>query len=297
MQCSIDWNTLCPAHSCCLADCALGNPNPACDCQGYISVTAPLFQKVLRLDAATRQNKSLGDISNYFSADIRTIVNFSYVTNQLWILPVQIIFTLFLLYEVIGWSTFVGAGVIIITLLANQWVSMGIERNFGSLMGQRDVRMKVINEIFGAFQVIKLNAWEEKFAENLGVERKLEVKFLWNISVWFTLSGVLLYLGPALVTIASFASYTLIQQETLPASKLFTALSYFTMLKYPFSTLTYVLATTLQAFVSMKRVMEFLNMNEKKSDVVWTPSTAPADKIKKHSDENIAIAIEDASIG
>ncbi|CAK4249961.1 unnamed protein product [Aphanomyces euteiches] len=226
-----------------------------------------LFQKVLRLDAATRQNKSLGDISNYFSADIRTIVNFSYVTNQLWILPVQIIFTLFLLYEVIGWSTFVGAGVIIITLLANQWVSMGIERNFGSLMGQRDVRMKVINEIFGAFQVIKLNAWEEKFAENLGVERKLEVKFLWNISVWFTLSGVLLYLGPALVTIASFASYTLIQQETLPASKLFTALSYFTMLKYPFSTLTYVLATTLQAFVSMKRVMEFLNMNEKKSDV------------------------------
>ncbi|CAK4721094.1 unnamed protein product [Aphanomyces euteiches] len=222
-----------------------------------------LFQKALRLDAATRQNKSLGDISNYCSADIRTIVNFSYVTNQLWILPVQIIFTLFLLYEVIGWSTFVGAGVIIITLLANQWVSMGIERNFGSLMGQRD-----------------LNAWEEKFAENLGVERKLEVKFLWNISVWFTLSGVLLYLGPALVTIASFPP-----------------LSYFTMLKYPFSTLTYVLATTLQAFVSMKRVMEFLNMNEKKSDVVWTPSTAPANKLKKYSEENIAIAIEDASIG
>ncbi|KAG9403120.1 hypothetical protein AC1031_006664 [Aphanomyces cochlioides] len=69
------------------------------------------------------------------------------------------------------------------------------------------------------------------------------------------------------------------------------------MLKYPFSTLTYVLATTLQAFVSMKRVMEFLNMNEKKSDVVWTPSTAPADKVKKYSEEYIAIAVEDASIG
>ncbi|KAH9181723.1 hypothetical protein AeNC1_016301, partial [Aphanomyces euteiches] len=255
-----------------------------------------LFQKSLRLDATSRRNKSTGEISNYFSADIRTIVNFSYMVNQLWILPVQIIFTIALLYSVIGWSTFVGAGVVVLSLAVNQWVSGEMKKNYGSMMQQRDVRMKAVNEIFGAIQVIKFNAWEEKFAEKLGIERKCELGFVWNVFYWVTISTVLLYLGPVLVTIASFASYTLIQKETLPASKLFTALSYFTMLKFPFSNLTFFISSTMQAIVSLRRVMEFLNMDEK-TDMVWTNSSAPIEKLQTYEEENIAVAVEDASIG
>ncbi|KAG9403133.1 hypothetical protein AC1031_006681 [Aphanomyces cochlioides] len=256
-----------------------------------------LFQKSLRLDATSRRNKSTGEISNYFSADIRTIVNFSYMVNQLWILPVEIIFTIALLYSVIGWSTFVGAGVVVLSLVVNQWVSGEMKKNYGSMMQQRDVRMKAVNEIFGAIQVIKFNAWEEKFAEKLGIERKRELGFVWNVFYWVTISTVLLYLSPVLVTIASFASYTLIQKETLPASKLFTALSYFTMLKYPFSNLTFFISSTMQAIVSMRRVMEFLNMDEKKKDVVWTNSSAPIERLQKYKEENVVVAVEDANIG
>ncbi|CAK4683607.1 hypothetical protein LEN26_016182 [Aphanomyces euteiches] len=255
-----------------------------------------LFQKSLRLDATSRRNKSTGEISNYFSADIRTIVNFSYMVNQLWILPVQIIFTIALLYSIIGWSTFVGAGVVVLSLAVNQWVSGEMKKYYGSMMQQRDVRMKAVNEIFGAIQVIKFNAWEEKFAEKLGIERKCELGFVWNVFYWVTISTVLLYLGPVLVTIASFASYTLIQKETLPASKLFTALSYFTMLKFPFSNLTFFISSTMQAIVSLRRVMEFLNMDEK-TDMVWTNSSAPIEKLQTYEEENIAVAVEDASIG
>ncbi|CAK4118740.1 unnamed protein product [Aphanomyces euteiches] len=256
-----------------------------------------LFQKSLRLDATSRRNKSTGEISNYFSADIRTIVNFSYMVNQLWILPVQIIFTIALLYSVIGWTTFVGAGVVVLSLAVNQWVSGEMKKNYGSMMQQRDVRMNAVNEIFGAIKVIKFNAWEEKFAEKLGIERKCELGFVWNVFYWVTISTVLLYLGPVLVTIASFASYTLIQKETLPASKLFTALSYFTMLKFPFSNLTFFISSTMQAIVSLRRVMEFLNMDEKKTDMVWTNSSAPIEKLQTYEEENIAVAVEDANIG
>ncbi|KAF0739342.1 hypothetical protein Ae201684_004911 [Aphanomyces euteiches] len=242
-----------------------------------------LFQKSLRLDATSRRNKSTGEISNYFSADIRTIVNFSYMVNQLWILPVQIIFTIALLYSVIGWTTFVGAGVVVLSLAVNQWVSGEMKKNYGSMMQQRDVRMNAVNEIFGAIKVIKFNAWEEKFAEKLGIERKCELGFVWNVFYW--------------VTITSFASYTLIQKETLPASKLFTALSYFTMLKFPFSNLTFFISSTMQAIVSLRRVMEFLNMDEKKTDMVWTNSSAPIEKLQTYEEENIAVAVEDANIG
>ncbi|KAH9098122.1 hypothetical protein LEN26_016690 [Aphanomyces euteiches] len=256
-----------------------------------------LFQKTLRLDVSSRRNKSTGEISNYFSADIRTIINFSYVVNRVWIYPLQILLTLLLLYLVIGWSTFIGAGVVALSLVVNQPASNGIQKSFGALMGQRDVRMKAVNEIFGGIQIIKLNAWEDKFAEKLGVERTRELGFVWTIFFWAGVTIVLLNVGPVLVTISSFASYTLLQKEALPASKLFTALSYLTMLKSPFSQLSYVVSTTLRAIVSLWRIMEFLALDEKKKDVIWTPSTAPADKVKKYSEENIAITIEDASIG
>ncbi|CAK4105348.1 unnamed protein product, partial [Aphanomyces euteiches] len=241
-----------------------------------------LFQKTLRLDVSSRRNKSTGEISNYFSADIRTIINFSYVVNRVWIYPLQILLTLLLLYRAIGWSTFIGAGVVALSLVVNQPASNGIQNSFGALMGQRDVRMKAVNEIFGGIQIIKLNAWEDKFAEKLGVERTRELGFVWTILFWAGVTIVLLNVGPVLVTISSFASYTLLQKEALPASKLLTALSYLTMLKSPFSQLSYVVSTTLRAI---------------KKDVIWTPSTAPADKVKKYSEENIAITIEDASIG
>ncbi|CAK4715705.1 unnamed protein product [Aphanomyces euteiches] len=241
-----------------------------------------IFQKTLRLDATSRRSMSTGEISNYFSADIRTIVNLSSVVNPLWILPVQIVFTMVLLYRVIGWSTFVGVGVVFLSLVANQAVSFGTEKYFAALMAQRDVRLKAVNEIFGAIQVIKLNAWEEKFAEKLGLERQRELNFIWNIFFYITVSTVLLYLGPVLVTIASFASYTMLQKETLPASKLFTALSYFTMLKFPFSNLSFVVMSALQAL---------------KKDIVWTVSTAPTDKLQQYAERNVAVALEDASIG
>ncbi|CAK4776105.1 unnamed protein product [Aphanomyces euteiches] len=189
-----------------------------------------IFQKTLRLDATSRRSMSTGEISNYFSADIRTIVNLSSVVNPLWILPVQIVFTMVLLYRVIGWSTFVGVGVVFLSLVANQAVSFGTEKYFAALMAQRDVRLKAVNEIFGAIQVIKLNAWEEKFAEKLGLERQRELNFIWNIFFYITVSTVLLYLGP-------------------------------------------------------------------KKDIVWTVSTAPTDKLQQYAERNVAVALEDASIG
>ncbi|CAK4895766.1 unnamed protein product [Aphanomyces euteiches] len=164
-------------------------------------------------------------------------------------------------------------------------------------MEQRDKRMKTVNEIFSSIQIIKLNAWEEKFADKLSMERAQELKSVWNLFMWGSFNIVFFYLTPIMVTIASFASYTFVQNETLPASKLFTALSYLTMLKVPFSTLSYTVSTGLQALVSLRRIMEFLNLDEKKNVVVWTPATAPACKFEEYVNANIAVALEDASIG
>ncbi|ETV83054.1 hypothetical protein H257_04797 [Aphanomyces astaci] len=236
-----------------------------------------LFQKALRLDATSRRVKSTGEISNLFLSDIPYIVFVSTQGNQILILPVQIALILWLLYTVIGWSSFVGAAVIVLTMGSNQVVSNVIQACFRTLMTQKDIRMKAINETFTAIQVIKLNAWEEKFAANTA----------------------LTYLGPTLVTIVSFAAYTLLQHATLPASTLFTALSYFNMLRQPFSLLAMITSNCMQALVSMQRVNEFLELSETNatSGGVLTPATTPNDQLQDYALDNVAVAIENARFG
>ncbi|KAF0684701.1 hypothetical protein As57867_023264, partial [Aphanomyces stellatus] len=256
-----------------------------------------LFQKSLRLDAAARRATSTGEMSNLFMSDIHTIVTFSYVANQVWILPIQIILTLVLLYDVIGWSTFVGAAVIVIMLVVNLLVSSGMGDCFDLLMETRDARMKAINEIFGAIQIIKLNAWEEQFAAKLATLRQAEIHVIGKIFAFMTLGVVLLYMGPTLITLASFTAHTMLQHETLLPSKLFTALNLFTILKYPFTSLGNVIGNTIQAIVSSRRMLTFLDLTEKQADVVLTPTTIDPAQLKVYATHGIAIAFDHATIG
>ncbi|KAF0711720.1 hypothetical protein As57867_005104, partial [Aphanomyces stellatus] len=165
------------------------------------------------------------------------------------------------------------------------------------MMRQRDMRMKAVNEVFGAIQIIKLNAWEEKFAEKLAAMRAIELSALWRIFAFMTVSVILLYLGPTLITLASFAAHTMLQHEALLPSKLFTAVSLFTLLKYPFSSLSFIISTTMRALVSIRRFKEFLDLSEKKTDNVLTPLTIDANRLKTFAAQDVAVAMTDATIG
>ncbi|RHZ02446.1 hypothetical protein DYB35_013284, partial [Aphanomyces astaci] len=256
-----------------------------------------LFHKSLALDAKCRREKTAGEIANMFSADIQWILNFSIFATQLWLIPVQVAVTLFMLFDVIGWATFVGAGVIVVVLVINNFVVVAQRRNYVALRGYQDARMKSVNEVFGAMQIIKLNAWEEKFHDKIKTERAVELKTLWQIFSLSSCITALLYGAPVVVTIASFSTYTLVMGETLNATKMFTALTLFNLLKIPLMTLPNIIASMMQAMVALRRIMEFLNMDEKKTHIVLTPSSAPLEMVEVYANGNVDICVDNCSFG
>ncbi|RQM11942.1 hypothetical protein B5M09_012106, partial [Aphanomyces astaci] len=256
-----------------------------------------LFHKSLALDAKCRREKTAGEIANMFSADIQWILNFSIFATQLWLIPVQVAVTLFMLFDVIGWATFVGAGVIIVVLVINNFVVVAQRRNYVALRGYQDTRMKSVNEMFGAMQIIKLNAWEEKFHDKIKTERAVELKTLWQIFSLSSCITALLYGAPVVVTIASFSTYTLVMGETLNATKMFTALTLFNLLKLPLMTLPKIIASMMQALVALRRIMEFLNLDEKKTHTVLTPSSAPLEMVEVYASGNVDICVDNCSFG
>ncbi|OQS04163.1 ATP-binding Cassette (ABC) Superfamily [Thraustotheca clavata] len=255
-----------------------------------------LFQKALVLDATCRREKSTGEIANMFSTDIQSIINFSVAANQLWIFPLQTIAILSMLHDVIGYAAFVGAGVIGVVLVINNCLATKQRSVFRKLMELKDARMKAVSEIFGAMQIIKLNAWEEKFYEKLTALRTFELGTLRNVYFLQSFWVALLLAAPIFVTIASIGTYTLVMKEALTAAKVFTALSLFSMLRFPMMALPQVIANLMQALVAARRMMQFLDLPEKNVSETWTPKTHPTE-CKPFQSLRFDIVVQDGTFG
>ncbi|KAF0712295.1 hypothetical protein As57867_004863, partial [Aphanomyces stellatus] len=95
------------------------------------------------------------------------------------------------------------------------------------------------------------------------------------------------YIAPVALTTVSFASYVLILKQPLTASKVFTALSLFNMVKGPMMQLPQIIATWMQSLVSYRRFVEFLSLEERDPTAVTTTV----------SSNDLAIEIVDGSFG
>ncbi|KAG9410623.1 hypothetical protein AC1031_018644 [Aphanomyces cochlioides] len=256
-----------------------------------------LFKKALHLSSKSRREKSAGDIANLFSSDLQWIINFAVSSNQVWLLPLQVVVTLILLYRLIGWASLLGSVAIAIVLVSNNYLAMWQKRILETLMKLKDDRMKSVNEVFSAMQIVKLNAWEDKFEAKIQSQRELELKQLWKLFALQAFQMGVLYIAPVAVTIASFATYTLVMHETLTATKMFTSLALFALLRYPMTALPQVIASLMQAIVAVNRFMEFLNLEERDPSLVLTPETISPQLLAQYASENVHIRIENGSFG
>ncbi|CAK4504851.1 unnamed protein product [Aphanomyces euteiches] len=256
-----------------------------------------LFHKTLRLSVASRRDKTAGEIANMFSGDVQTLIKFATYSNNVILAPLQILITLYLLYGVLGWASFVALGVILLGVVGNMLAYRNVHKTYDRIAQARDARMKSINEVFGAMQTIKMNSWEDKFIDKINGERTVELNGLKTFAHIAATAVVVMYLGPALVSIASFGTYTLVLQEPLPASKLFTALSLFSVIRQPMYQLPQVAMRMAQALVAFKRFKTFLDLPEQDFERVMTPSTADIDTLMVYRDGEIAVAMENATIG
>ncbi|OQR93037.1 ATP-binding Cassette (ABC) Superfamily, partial [Achlya hypogyna] len=244
----------------------------------YVKFTSALqdvlYRKTMVLNAKSRRVKSTGEVSNLFTSDMMWILSVSFTANQIWIIPLQITALMYMLWQILGSAMICGLVVMFVTLLLNRFLATLQRDNWKTMMDRKDARMKTVNEVFGAMQIIKLNAWEERYYDKIHLLRATELKSLWT---QFCLSACVMamnYVAPVLLTTVSFAAYVLWLGETLTAAKVFTALSLFSMIKAPMMRLPQIIANWMQAYVSYGRFKEYLALEEKDADAVSSTVSA-----------------------
>ncbi len=250
------------------------------------AVISLIYRKSLRLSNSARKQFTVGEVTNFMSIDAQRIVDtFPYV-NQIWTAPFTIGLAICFLYQEVGVGAFAALGVLVLLLPVNLWSSRMTQRLQDEQLVNKDLRIKLLNEVLAGIKALKLYAWELPFMKRVSSIRDKEVKLLKvNAKLWALLN--LTFTCSSFMTLACFAVYQAIDPSTniLTADRIFVSVSLFNIMRLPLIMFPWAIMETVKLFVSLRRINGFLNAEEIDTDAICKEMSHP---------EN-AIEFEDAS--
>jgi ABC-type multidrug transport system fused ATPase/permease subunit len=137
-----------------------------------------IYRKVLKLSPNGRKVFTTGEIVNIMSVDTQRVMEYVQIANLLWICPLQISFSIYLLWQHLQYGSFAGLSIMLLLLPINGFIGAKMRRKQIRLLQQRDQRTKLMSEILNGIKVLKLYAWEPSFVEQIKKYRINEIKNL-----------------------------------------------------------------------------------------------------------------------
>jgi len=213
-------------------------------------------------NAAVDSNSQVtaGTVINLMAVDSFKISEISAYLHFLWATtPVQAIVAVVLLYQVLGYSSIAGIGMMIVLLPINLYISQRFAVMQKRILAATDARIHTTNEVLTNIRIIKYFAWEQRFLNTVDEKRTTELGYLRTRYILWSVAATIWGGAPVLITFLSFAVYTLVEKKELIPSIAFTALSLFQILRIPLDQLADMVAHVQESKVSVDRVEEFLS--------------------------------------
>ena len=132
----------------------------------------------------------------------------------------------------------------------------------GVLMKVRDQKMVVITEALQGIRQIKFSAQEQQWQEKIGKKRDEELATQWRVFCLDTILISIWILGPVMLSAVSLAVYSVLNGG-LSASVAFTSITIMGSMEVSLAVLPELIADSLEAWVSIKRIDEYLKAPER----------------------------------
>ncbi|VDC02108.1 unnamed protein product [Peniophora sp. CBMAI 1063] len=212
---------------------------------------------------ATSQGQNVvGKINNLITTDVQRIANARNIMITCLFTPISIAVSVYFLYTLLGWSTFVGVTCTIACLPIPGFLASRMQGVFKVLAEKADARVETVSEALNVIRMIKMFGWERRIAGRIASKRAEELRWLRHIELLQLLNSCVTYVIPVLQMVATIATFTLIMKEELTPSIVFPAMSVFMGLRGQISMLFGASGTILRAKVSLDRITSFLQDSE-----------------------------------
>ncbi|KAJ6863744.1 hypothetical protein NC652_040334 [Populus alba x Populus x berolinensis] len=232
-------------------------------------ILALLHKKLLRVKSDGERN---GKIINYVNTDTEKVVEFIQRFQEVWLLPVQVMLSLFILIKHLGWIPSILAVLSTVLIMASNTPLSNFQNRLHSrIMEAKDCRIKATSETLKAMKILKLHAWEPTFLDKLLLLRETErgwlVKFLYAKSALV----FLYWTSPVLISLMTFGVSAILDRK-LSSGSIFSALATLQMLHEPIYSMPELISAVAHAKISITRLQEFLREeNQEQSKVNSSP--------------------------
>uniref|UniRef100_A0A915IMN4 ABC transmembrane type-1 domain-containing protein n=1 Tax=Romanomermis culicivorax TaxID=13658 RepID=A0A915IMN4_ROMCU len=232
-------------------------------CMNFRSMlTMAVYEKALKLSTSSKHQKSLGETVNIMSTDIQLMQDVGMHLIIVMSSPFQVIVAIYLLYQQIGFSIFIGSIVMFLLIPINFWLSSKQRKYQIMQMRYKDERIKITNEILNGMKVIKLYAWEQCFEKRIQTIRDKEISIIKKAGYYGAVVTFTWNCAPFLISVASFASFVFLADGQLTPQTAFVSISLFNILRFPMTLLPMIVSFLIKASVSNKRIKSFLVADE-----------------------------------
>ena len=210
------------------------------------------------------------EILNLMSTDTDRIVNSCISFHSFWSIPFQLFTTLYLLYVQLGVAFVSGVVFAVLLIPINRYIAQKIGKLSAFLMTAKDARIFVTTEALTGAKQIKLQALEDIFTDKIEELRKTELKFLskrkyldaWCVYFWAT--------TPVLMCLLTFGGLVLMGNN-LTAATTYTAVALLNLLIGPLNSFPWILNGLMEAFVSLRRVQELIDIENINLSTYYSP--------------------------
>ncbi|KAI0746563.1 P-loop containing nucleoside triphosphate hydrolase protein [Daedaleopsis nitida] len=205
----------------------------------------------------------VGRINNLVTSDLSSLeglpMGLTFATVES---PFQITLCIIFLYQILGWSAFVGLATMLLSLPVPGYITKLLQSTQREKMKRTDARVQLVTEMMNVIRMIKLFGWEHRIASQLNMRREEELVTVRRSRILGLTNQLCNFLIPVLVMLSTFFTYAVIMKGTLTASKVFSAMSVFDMLRIDIQATFYIIPMIIQANVAVERLQEFLEKTE-----------------------------------
>ena len=220
-----------------------------------------IYKKSLTIKYGGMNN---GKVINYINMDVERIGEFCWYLHGVWLLPIQVILALIILYRNLGFAPSIAAlSATIFVMVSNTPLANMQERLHSKIMEAKDSRIKATSETLRSMRVLKLHSWESTFLKKLLKLRETERS--WLKKYLYTCSAVafLFWASPTLVSVATFG-VCIVLGTPLTSATVLSAIATFRILQEPINNLPELISMIAQTKVSLDRIQEFIEGEDQK---------------------------------
>ncbi|KAH9028059.1 ABC transporter type 1, transmembrane domain-containing protein [Lactarius deliciosus] len=204
----------------------------------------------------------VGKMNNLVSTDLENIVDGRDLLLLILYFPLQVVICVWFLYNILGWSTFVGMAVMVTLFPILGTVAGKIQKVQKEAVKRTDARVQAATETMGVLRMIKLFGWEPKVAARLAETREQELQYIKLRQISSMAIVIINFFIPVITMVVTYVTYTAIMKRALTPSAVYSSMAVFDLLSDQLHAIFRMIPMFIQARVSLDRLNNFLHDTE-----------------------------------